>query len=110
VRGVATFITCQIVSNDQFRLTPSSPAAVRDPKRPSKRQPGHQYPSQQAVEALGALESLKSNKLYQPIRDHVIFASEFVSNPLHSLKDCRLLFSRLLQAMYPEVAFLKLVK
>ena len=110
-RSVSSFLMCQIVNEAKFRLSPRSPAAVRDPKRTNRgREPGEVYPSLQALDALASLESLRSNKLYQSIKEHVCFASEFTCNPLHSLRETSVLYTRLVTNLFPDVMYLKAVQ
>jgi hypothetical protein len=96
-----------------FRLQPRTPGAVRDPGRATtspKKTPGVILPTQQALEALKSLESLRTNKMYFDIKDQLHYACEFIANPVHSFRDALPFFNQLVNKLFPKHYYLDVLR
>ncbi|CAH1788011.1 unnamed protein product [Owenia fusiformis] len=109
-RAFSTFLICQIPNKSFLRSSPHAPGAVVDPARQSNRSPQKISPSSQAFQAVANLESLKNNKSYADLKQHVEFALGFVSDPKHCIRDANRLLQQLVVVLFPDNTYLDILK
>ncbi|XP_064630038.1 ectopic P granules protein 5 homolog isoform X2 [Lineus longissimus] len=111
-RSLYTFLVAQMPTESYFRLEPRAPGGIGSGRgsTSSKNTQGQIVPSQQALEAVKSLESLRTNKMYLDIKDQLAYACEFIANPLHSLRDARPFFTQLVNKLFPNHYYLDVLR
>ncbi len=120
VRSLSTFLLAQMPSKTYIRneagaagavksgsrgtpvTTPTSPSSPTSPSLPTG-------PSLQATQALTQLEALRNNKTYSLLREHIIYAGEYVADPLHNINDAPGLLVYLTRNLYQGQHYLSLL-
>ncbi|XP_069482999.1 ectopic P granules protein 5 homolog [Ambystoma mexicanum] len=93
-RSMSAYLLVQVPGEKQVRLTPSS-ALQLSPK---------------AQQALTALEAMASNKQYTEYQEVLSKATQFIKYPGHSLEDGTNLLALLINALYPEVHYVNIIR
>uniref|UniRef100_A0A8C0IPS9 Ectopic P-granules 5 autophagy tethering factor n=1 Tax=Chelonoidis abingdonii TaxID=106734 RepID=A0A8C0IPS9_CHEAB len=94
-RSMSAFLLVQIPQENQIRLKPGSELQL----------------SQKAQQvALNTLESMASNKQYTEYQEQLFQVSQFIKHPDHCLQDGNNLLALLVNALYPEVHYLDIIR
>nr|XP_058943375.1 ectopic P granules protein 5 homolog [Pocillopora verrucosa] len=88
-RALEAFLLAQMPSNSLLRLEAKAPGYVREPKGAKQLAPGGRVISStaEAEQALNNLETLRVNKQYASLAEHIMEAYSFIANPLNSLME-----------------------
>merc|ERR1712150_166213 len=76
---------------------------------PVSKSPIDVAPSQQATQAYSHLESLRSNKEYAELREHLEFSVNFIVKPENCIREAWGLLVQLLQNIYPHITYLEVL-
>lgn len=103
-RALEAFLLAQMPSNSLLRLEAKAAGYVREPRKTKQSAPGGRVVSStaEAEQALTSLETLRSNKHYSALGEHIIQAHSFIANPLHSLMDGPQFVVTLVQQLFPN--------
>ncbi|MEE6509995.1 hypothetical protein FKM82_028866 [Ascaphus truei] len=93
-RSLAAFILAQIPAENQVRLKPGSGLQL----------------SPRAQQALNAVESMTTGKQYADYQEQISQAGQFIRYPGHCLQDGNTLLALLINALYPEVHYLNIIR
>lgn len=103
-RALEAFLLAQMPSNSLLRLEAKAPGYVREPKRTKQLAPGGRVISStaEAEQALNNLETLRVNKQYASLAEHIMEAYSFIANPLNSLMEGPQFVVMLVRRLFPN--------
>ena len=99
---LACYVTVQLPHNmNRPRLTSQDPGHYKQ-TTPTKSSATAVKVNPQSGQYVTFIESLKVNKDYATLSEHVGFFLEYVADSAHSLRDANALLVKLASALYPE--------
>ena len=113
VRSISAYILSQLPNQNYIRSEPGAPGAVKSgsstPSTPTSPGQPPTGPSAQASQALSQLEALRNNKTYASLREHIIYAGEYIADPQHCINDAPALLIHLVKNLYRGYPYLSLL-
>lgn len=111
VKGLATFLAAQIPSDLSLRLASNAAGFLPTRGTPTSPpgSPSTLSPSQQALQALMHLESLRTNKQYFGFRHHIELIVGIVCDRKKSFRDAVSVFAQIASPLFPEYFYLAVI-